>query len=230
VARLEDVPAPPFWGARALTALPLEEVFAMLDERQLFRLSWGAKAKLGAEWEQLRQEFGARLERMKREALEEPWLAPQSVYGYFPVNGHGNDLIVWVDESRTRELTRFTFPRQPHDPSLCIADFFRPLGQGPDVFGLFVVTIGGEASRRAAELFEAHHYRDYLHFHGLAVETAEATGEHVHRLMRRELRIDGEAECEVAKAVTHFFGEFHGRSFLALCWESCRVSSGVRGR
>ena len=53
-------------------------------------------------------------------------LVPQVVYGYFPANGDGDDLVVWTDESRTTEAARFHYPRQQAAPFLCIADFFRP--------------------------------------------------------------------------------------------------------
>ena len=49
-------------------------------------------------------------------------LRPAVTYGYFAVNSEGDDLIVWKDETRTAEWLRFTFPRQPIEPWLSIAD------------------------------------------------------------------------------------------------------------
>ena len=54
-------------------------------------------------------------------------LVPQVVYGYFPANGDGNELVIWTDESRVEERCRFRYPRQKVEPHLCIADFFRPI-------------------------------------------------------------------------------------------------------
>jgi 5-methyltetrahydrofolate--homocysteine methyltransferase len=187
-----DVPAVPRWGT-GIIDLRLEEVFGYLNETTLFRGQWQyRRGKLDAAAYQriIEEDVRPAFERLKRSILEEGLFQPRAAYGYLPCGSEGNDLVIL--DGQGAERTRFRFPRQRKPPYHCIADFFRPLGQAPDVFGLFVVTIGGEASRRAAELFEAHRYRDYLHFHGLAVETAEATGEHVHRLMRRELGIDGE--------------------------------------
>jgi len=193
VARLEDVPAPPFWGARALTALPLEEVLAMLDERQLFRLSWGAKAKLGAEWEQLRQEFGARLERMKRETLEDPWLAPQSVYGYFPVLADGNDLVVFDPGDHEKAFLRFSFPREPGGEHRCLADFFLSLGSPrSDVAAIQVVTVGTKATERFDAMDRRDEYSEAYYLHGLAVQTAEATAKFVFERIRQELGLTGD--------------------------------------
>ena len=83
-------------------------------------------------------EFKERIEPIFREQLAaakaDGLLIPQVVYGYFPANGDGSDLVIWTDESRTEELARFPFPRQRKEPFLCIADFFRPLH--PDEVGI----------------------------------------------------------------------------------------------
>ena len=50
---------------------------------------------------------------------------PAVVWGYFPVNADGNDLVVWTDDDRRNERLRFSFPRQRKDRHLCISDFFR---------------------------------------------------------------------------------------------------------
>jgi 5-methyltetrahydrofolate--homocysteine methyltransferase len=55
-----------------------------------------------------------------------------------------------------------------------------------------VVTAGEIASVKSAELFKADKYSDYLHFHGLSVETAEALAEFWHRKIRAELNIQGQ--------------------------------------
>jgi 5-methyltetrahydrofolate--homocysteine methyltransferase len=49
------------------------------------------------------------------------------------------------------------------------------------------VTMGEKASQYAQELFKADKYSDYLYFHGLAVQMAEALAEWVHARIRREL-------------------------------------------
>jgi 5-methyltetrahydrofolate--homocysteine methyltransferase len=130
------------------------------------------------------------------------------VYGYFPAVGEGNDVIVYAPEeepaapvgqpgaavpTQTRELLRFTFPRQKEGRKLCISDFFARAGSGKtDVIGLSLVTIGAKASVETQRLFEAGEYTRYLYLHGLSVETAEALAEYHHKKMREELGIAGE--------------------------------------
>jgi 5-methyltetrahydrofolate--homocysteine methyltransferase len=161
----------------------------------LFRLSWGAKNAHGAEWERLRAEFEARLAAMQREALARQWFAPRAVYGFWPAQSDGDDLLIYEADStrngsRPRVLARFTFPRQPGQDHLCLADYFAPMDSGlVDVAAFQVVTVGPGATERFDALQASHAYSDAYFFHGLAVQTAEATAEYVHRHLRRELSI-----------------------------------------
>jgi 5-methyltetrahydrofolate--homocysteine methyltransferase len=81
-----------------------------------------------------------------------------------------------------------TFPRQKSGRRLCIADFFAPKESGKiDVFPMQVATVGEIATEYAQKLFANNQYTDYLYFHGLAVQTAEAVAEWTHARIRREL-------------------------------------------
>jgi 5-methyltetrahydrofolate--homocysteine methyltransferase len=108
------------------------------------------------------------------------------VYGYFPANGDGNELVIWTDESRTEAQARLAFPRQSKAPYYCIADFFRPVDAEVDYAGFSIVTMGHAVSERTAKLFADDRYQDYLLLHGLGVEMAEALAEYWHRRMREE--------------------------------------------
>ncbi len=187
-----NIPTPPWWGAKVVRAIPLEAVFPLVDKRELFRLSWGAKNARGPEWERLLAEFEARFERMTREARRHGWLQPQGVYGYFPAQREGNRLLVYdpasVQAGQPRVLETFAFPRQVGGEGLCLADYFAPVDSGVmDVVAFQVVTVGPQAEARFHELEAAGHYSEAYFFHGLAVQTAEATAEYLHRHIRREL-------------------------------------------
>ena len=115
-------------------------------------------------------------------------LVPTVVYGYWPCNGDGNDLVIWSDVDRTEEVTRFSYPRASKDPWLCIADFFRPVESGEiDYVAFMIVTMGHTVSERTAKLFADDRYQDYLLLHGLGVEMAEALAEYWHHRIREEL-------------------------------------------
>ncbi len=205
-----EPPPAPFLGSR-LRELPLEEVFALLNETTLFRGQWQyRRGKLDADayHRLIEEEVRPIFERLKREVAAEGLLRPRAVYGYFRCSSEGNDLI--VEDPGGGAPARFRFPRQRKPPYHCIADFFRPAERGPDLFGALVVTVGAEVSARIAELFAAHRYREYLHLHGLAVEAAEASAELMHRLMREELGI---AAADATSAEGFFRQQYRGSRY-----------------
>ena len=188
------IPAAPFFGARVLRDIPLAEVFPLLDLDELFRLQWGGRGSGPAFERAVREEFQPALERLTAQAVREKWLVPQAVYGYFPVQSRGNDLVVYdpaayeSDGGALRETARFTFPRQVGRDRLCIADYFRSVDSGDvDVVALQIVTVGDAATQRFDTLQQAGEYTEAFYTHGLGVETAEALAEWMHRRIRSEL-------------------------------------------
>jgi 5-methyltetrahydrofolate--homocysteine methyltransferase len=190
----EPIQLPLKWGQRVVKDMPLEIVLKHLSLNELYRLSWGAKNAHGEEWEQLKEEFDARLEKMTKEALRTKWLKPQGVYGYFPCQSDGDDLIIYhpdtVNSASPDELTRFNFPRQPYDDHLALSDYFAPVDSGKlDVVAFQIVTVGHEATERFDKLQAEHDYTEAYFTHGLAVQAAEATADYLHEHIRRELGI-----------------------------------------
>ncbi len=188
----ERIPIPPGWGAHVVRTIPLDELFNLLNHNELYRLSWGAKNAHGEEWGKLQVEFDARLEGMRREALKQDWYQPQGVYGYWPAQSDGNDLVIYDPGSLAAgepvEVTRFTFPRQEREENLSLADYFSPCGSGVmDVVAFQVVTVGRCATERFDKLQAENNYTEAYFHHGLAVQLAEASAEYLHRHIRREL-------------------------------------------
>jgi len=194
VATDVPVPTPPFLGeARIVKGVPVRDIAAYLNESALFRGQWQLRPSGGKEgWRRtLETEARPRLRALLDEAIAQQILRPAVVYGYFPCNADGNDLVVWRSDGS--EWVRFTFPRQRRDRRLCLADFFRPVSSGErDVVAFHVVTMGRSASEATAGLFAADRYREYLELHGVTVEMAEALAEYWHKRIREELGIAGE--------------------------------------
>jgi 5-methyltetrahydrofolate--homocysteine methyltransferase len=191
----EPISHPLKWGARIVKDMPLEIVLKHLNINELYRLSWGAKNAHGPEWEKLQKEFGARLQKMTKAALKDGWLKPQAVYGYFPCQSDGDDLIIYNPETLNSaspgELTRLTFPRQPHDDHLALSDYFASVESGRmDVVAFQVVTVGLEATERFDRMQADGDYSEAYFTHGLAVQTAEATADYLHNHIRRELGLE----------------------------------------
>src|ERR671910_1662186 len=183
---------PPFTGSRIVKGISIDEIAGYLNETALFRNQWQFRPEATADGStESDDEFKARIRPTLRDELAKAkadgLLVPQVVYGYFPVNGDGNDLVVWTDETPREERTRFSYPRQSKAPYYCIADFFRPIeGDDVDYAGFSIVTMGPAVSERTAKLFADDRYQEYLLLHGVSVEMAEALAEYWHRRMREE--------------------------------------------
>jgi len=195
IRRDVEIPVPPFWGDRIAGGIDLETVFGYLTENVLFRGRWGyRRGKLSTEEyqalleEQVKPEFRA----LKERCIAEKLLEPKVVYGYYPCSSCGEEVILYHPES-SQEWLRFAFPRESRPPHRCIADYFQPEDSGKrDLIALQVVTVGARASEEAKRLYENNAYKEYLLFHGLSVESAEALAEYWHQLIRRELGIADE--------------------------------------
>ena len=181
---------PPFWGSKICTDINLEEVFPYINEDVLIRGRWQVRQgnTADAEYKQfVKEKVLPDLEKLKQLAVSEKLLVPQVIYGYFPCQSSGNDLIVYKEDRKT-EWVRFSFPRQSHGRHLCIADYFASVEEGRfDALPVQIATVGQRASEYSQELFKANRYTDYLYFHGLSVESAEAVAEIAHKRIRAEL-------------------------------------------
>ena len=184
-----EIFVPPFLGSKVVKGISLDDIAAYINETALFRTQWGFRPdKAKGEKD---EDFKIRIRSILREQLASARasgvLLPQLVYGYFAVNGDGDDLVVWSDASRTSELARFHYPRQTVEPHLCIADFFRPVASGEIDYAAFhIVTMGNDVTEAAAVLKEEDRYQDYLFLHGIGVEMTEALAELWHRRIREE--------------------------------------------
>jgi 5-methyltetrahydrofolate--homocysteine methyltransferase len=179
---------PPFLGSRVAKGMSLDDIGDFLNLTALFRNQWGFRPENGEDDASFKERVSATLREQMSLAKADDLLVPQVVWGHYPAAADGNDLVIFADESRDEEVTRFHFPRQAESPFLCIADFFRPI-ESPDrdYASFMLVTMGNRISERAHQLFSENRYTDYLMLHGLGVEMAEALAEMWHKRIREEL-------------------------------------------
>ncbi|MGE5313878.1 MAG: methionine synthase [Acidobacteriota bacterium] len=198
----EDIPSPPFWGTKIVEDLSLEDIYRYVNESALIKGQWQVRKGRRTEEEyrrQLETSVYPDLKELKDLCMRERLLVPKVVYGYFPCQSSGNDLIIYEDDRKT-ERTRFTFPRQKDDRHLCLADYFASVGSGRiDVVAFHLVTMGRRASEYSAALFAANDYKKYLYFHGLSVESTEALAELWHKRIREELGIAGQDAPDIRR-------------------------------
>jgi 5-methyltetrahydrofolate--homocysteine methyltransferase len=189
-------PTPPFWGTKILSAesFNLNEVWNYLDLQALFVGQWQFRKPKEQSREEYDQFIAEKVQPIltdwKQRIQTENSLQLTVIYGYFPCQAEGNTLHIYDPKNpQDKQIIKsFEFPRQKSGRRLCIADFFATVESGIiDVFPMQAVTVGEIATEYAQKLFAANEYTDYLYFHGMAVQTAEALAEWTHALIRQEL-------------------------------------------
>ncbi|MFN7587893.1 MAG: methionine synthase [Planctomycetota bacterium] len=198
VAPAPVVPTPPFWGASVVTPqeLDLGTVLQYVNKKALYRLQW--QYKQGKRSDEDYAKFVAetvepRFRELAKRVKAEKTLEPRVVYGWWPCYSERNSLVVLDPRDRRTEISRFDFPRQPSGRRLCLSDFFRKKESGElDVVGFSLVTMGAVATHESERLFRENRFDEYLHFHGISVEGAEALAEYWHKRMRQQIGIAAE--------------------------------------
>jgi len=234
------IPAPPFFGSKIIDNIPLENIYEYINETALFRGRWKVlkdESKSVEAYEGLlRKKIYPKFEELKLKAKQEKLLTPKLIYGYFPCQSDGDDLIVYkpkeINEESLysewenfeppelnksiridflEEWQRFRFPRQKSGKHLCISDFFKSVdSELIDIIAFQIVTVGKEATLYTQKLFESNNYQDYLYFHGFSVEAAEALAEYWHKVIRKELNIHHKDSKNVKKI---FKQEYQGSRY-----------------
>ena len=200
------VPTIPFLGDRIVESLNLDDVYPFINRVALYRGQWQfKKGKMSqAEYDAMIEDtVDPVFDRLAAYCRDENVLDPKVVYGYYKCQSDGENLIVYDPQDDTREIERFSFPRQAGKKRLCISDYFRSVESGEhDVIGLSCVTMGQQVSTEANKLFENDDYTEYLYLHGFGVECAEALAELWHKRMRQELGISGDDAGDPRKLFT----------------------------
>jgi 5-methyltetrahydrofolate--homocysteine methyltransferase len=191
-----EIAVPSFLGARALNDFPLAELVTYIDWSPFF-MTWELKGKypailedpvLGEEARDLFGRANAMLDRLVRDRA----LKANGVYGFFPANSEGDDVIVYTDESRAHERCRFHFLRQQWERQgqtdfRCLADYIAPRESGRgDYLGAFAVTTGIGIERLVASFKTEHDDYSAIMVEALADRLAEAFAECLHQRARRE--------------------------------------------
>jgi len=190
------IPEPSFLGARVLDRVPVEEVVAYIDWTPFFS-TWELRGvypaildddEVGETARELFDNANALLEQIAAQRL----LTLKAVYGFYAANSDGDDIIVYEDELRERELARLHTLRQQtrrsgDRPCLALADFIAPRESGvADFVGAFVVTAGHGAAELAAGFEQDHDDYNAILVKAVADRLAEALAEKIHQRARRD--------------------------------------------
>ena len=183
----------PFLGTRVLQDIEIDfdKLIFYLDKKALFSGQWQIKKNKGQSVEEYNNYLDSYanplLEKWINIILDKGLISPKAVYGYFRCGRNDNSIYLF-DNVSNKKISEFNFPRQKSGNNLCIADFYCDLKNNDpvDIFPMQAVTMGEIASEYSQELFKADKYSDYLIFHGLTVQLAEALAEYVHSIVRIE--------------------------------------------
>jgi 5-methyltetrahydrofolate--homocysteine methyltransferase len=187
---------PTFTGSRVLRDFPLAEIVPYIDWSPFF-MAWELRGKypailsdpeVGKVARELFDDAKTLLSRIEDEKL----LTAHAVYGFYPANSDGDEIIVYTDETRTRERLRFhalrqQWEREGQDRFRSLADYVAPISSGvADYLGAFAVTAGFGADELVRRFEAAHDDPNAIMTKALADRLAEAFAEVLHERARRD--------------------------------------------
>jgi 5-methyltetrahydrofolate--homocysteine methyltransferase len=187
---------PNFTGVRHLIDFPLEEIRKYIDWTFFF-LAWDMHGHYPQILDDEKQGEAARrlfaeANEFLDEIMEYRMLQANAVFGIWPANSEGDDIILYNDESRTTELGRFYHLRQQEKkkggaPNLCLSDFIAPVGSGKnDYCGGFATTAGIGIEPWLDKLRKDHNDYKAIMLEALADRLSEAFAEMLHEKVRKE--------------------------------------------
>jgi 5-methyltetrahydrofolate--homocysteine methyltransferase len=140
------------------------------------------------------------MEDVKRDAAE--FMKPRAVWQFFEAEADGQAMHLFAPGG-AEPVHTFQFPRQRVGDFLCLSDYVLPSQDGKrDHVALFVVT-AGEGVRERSEKAKNEGY--YFKSHGmqaLAIESAEACAEWLHRRIREDWGFPDPPEMTMAQRFT----------------------------
>ncbi len=196
-----EPPQPSFIGTRTFAAYDLAELARHIDWSPFFA-SWELIGRYPQILEddvvgEAAQDLYRDAQVMLQQIIGQKWFEAKGVVGFWPANSDGDDIVLYADETRSREIARLHSLRQQmaKDKSqaeggranVALADFVAPVGTRPDWVGGFAVTAGhGEAEIAKAFKEKGDDYSAIM-ASALADRLAEAFAEALHRRVRTEL-------------------------------------------
>jgi 5-methyltetrahydrofolate--homocysteine methyltransferase len=96
VSDAPNIPSPPFWGVRVKKDYDLRELFRYINETALFKNQWQLKTASQTDYLRLVEEKYRPIKgKLEEEIIASGWFEPRVVYGYFPAQADGNDVVVY---------------------------------------------------------------------------------------------------------------------------------------
>ena len=190
------IAVPEFTGSRVLQDFPLAELVPFIDWSPFFH-TWEIRGHYPDLLQDPTRGAAARelfdnAQELLKEIVGKRLLKANAVYGFYPANSDGDDIVVYADVTRAKVLARLHTLRQQKDnsrgkPQLALADYVAPADSGHvDYIGAFAVT-AGHGTQELAERFE----KDLDQYNSIMVKAladrlAEAFAEYLHKRARAD--------------------------------------------
>jgi 5-methyltetrahydrofolate--homocysteine methyltransferase len=190
------IAAPEFLGRKVLSDFPLAELVPYIDWSPFFH-TWEMRGRYPDLLDDpvrgpAARELLANARELLGEIVQKNLFKAHAVYGFYPANSEGDDIVLYTDESRAKELTRFHTLRQQKEsqrgkPQLALADFIAPRSEGlTDYIGAFAVTTGHGTQELAARFERENDQYNSIMAKALADRLAEAFAEWLHERARAD--------------------------------------------
>ena len=179
-----------------LTKYPLADLRPYLNMQRLLGKHLGLKGsveRLLSKGDNKAIELNDTVNRLLDEAEREGFIRANGIYRFFPAQSTGNDVLIFDPNNPDKVIQRFTFPRQQHEPYLCLSDFLHSVESGRiDYVGFLIVTTGHRIRQLAAQWRNQGEFlRSYL-LQAVSLELAEAFAERLHQILRNDWGIDNQ--------------------------------------
>jgi 5-methyltetrahydrofolate--homocysteine methyltransferase len=190
------IASPWFIGRRYLDNVPLDQIASYIDWTFFFS-AWELKGRFPAildhpQYGKAARELYEHAQEMLKRIIDEKLIAASGVYGFWPANSDGDDIVVFADDSRRTEIVRFPMLRQQDvmpdaRPNRSLADYIAPRASGvPDYLGMFAVTAGLGVEDLVRHYEQDHDDYNAIIVKALADRLAEAFAEYLHAQARRD--------------------------------------------
>ena len=191
-----QIDKPSFTGSRDLQKFSLAEIAKFIDWSPFFT-TWELKGKYPQILDdqvvgEVARELFENAKALLDEIIDNELLRANAVYGFWPAASEGDDIVLYKDEERHEELTRFHMLRQQWERKgqrdfRCLADYVAPVDSGrEDYIGAFCVTTGLGTNELCAKYDADHDDYNSIMVKALADRLAEAFAELLHERARRE--------------------------------------------
>ncbi|WP_168122664.1 methionine synthase [Paenibacillus sp. HB172176] len=180
--------SPPDLDRHILRDVPIPHIIPYVNMQMLLGHHLGLKGNVDnllAEGNEKAVQLKGTVDAILEEGHREGYIKAHGMYRFFPAQASGDDIVIYDPGDHSKEIKRFTFPRQQVEPYLCLADYLKTVESGTmDYVGFLVVTAGHGIREKASQWKDN---GDYLRSHALqsvALEVAEGLAERVHHMMR----------------------------------------------